>query len=49
MMEKSVVLYHITNNDTDLEIMCETGYVFYLCGLSGMNSVISIPISDTII
>ena len=32
----------------DLEIMCETGYYYYLCGLSGLNSSVSIPTSDTI-
>ena len=43
------MFYHIAKRDIDLEIMCETGYNHYqLCGLSGLNSSVSIPTSDTI-
>ncbi|XP_078321554.1 uncharacterized protein LOC111111858 isoform X2 [Crassostrea virginica] len=48
LTENSVIFYHITKHDMDLEIMCETGFNHYLCGLSGLNSSVSIPTSNTI-
>nr|XP_022310212.1 uncharacterized protein LOC111115677 isoform X2 [Crassostrea virginica] len=48
LTENSVIFYHITNRDTDLEIMCESGSHSYYCGFSGLNSSISIPTSEKI-
>lgn len=48
LTENSVIFYHITKHDMGLEIMCETGYNYFICGLSGLSSSVSIPTSDTI-
>lgn len=45
-MQKSVLFYRVSQNDTALEVMCESGYG-YSCGRKGINATISIPTGDT--
>ncbi|XP_065929496.1 uncharacterized protein [Magallana gigas] len=46
VVQKSVIFYHILKNDTDLDLMCESGYGG-TCGKSGINYTISIPTANT--
>lgn len=43
-IQKSEIFYYITNDDTDLEIMCEMGYSKYskICGNGRFNSTLRI-------
>lgn len=41
-MQKSVLFYRVSQNDTALEVMCESGYG-YACGIKGINATLSIP------
>lgn len=45
-MQNSVLFYHISQNDTALEVMCESGWG-YVCGINGINATLSIPTTDT--
>nr|XP_034310132.1 uncharacterized protein LOC105344558 isoform X4 [Crassostrea gigas] len=46
VVQKSVIFYHILQNDTDVDLMCESGYSG-TCGKSGINLTISIPTANT--
>lgn len=47
VIQKSVIFYHVSQNDTLLDIMCESGYpdYGYECGERGINLQIRIPIT----
>lgn len=44
LTQESKIFYHIERNDTDLEIMCESGYKTYRkeCGIEGANATLYI-------
>lgn len=46
-VQKSAIFYHVSQNDTLLDIMCESGYpdYGYECGERGINLQIRIPIT----
>lgn len=46
VVQKSVIFYHILQNDTDVDLMCESGYSS-TCGKSGINLTLSIPTAYT--
>lgn len=46
VVQNSVLFYHISQNDTALEVMCESGWG-YVCGINGINATLSIPTTDT--
>lgn len=46
VVQKSVLFYHVSQNDTALEIMCESGWG-YACGINGINATLNIPTTDT--
>lgn len=46
VVQNSVLFYHVTQNITDLEIMCESGWGS-ACGIEGINATLSIPTTDT--
>ncbi|XP_065929165.1 uncharacterized protein [Magallana gigas] len=46
VVQNSVLFYHVTQNNTDLEIMCESGWGS-ACGIEGINATLSIPTTDT--
>lgn len=47
VVQKSAIFYHVSQNDTLLDIMCESGYpdYGYECGERGINLQIRIPIT----
>lgn len=47
VIQKSAIFYHVSQNDTLLDIMCESGYpdYGYECGERGINLQIRIPIT----
>lgn len=46
VVQKSVLFYRVSQNDTALEIMCESGYG-HACGIKGVNATLSIPTINT--
>lgn len=46
VVQKSVLFYHISQNDTVLEVICESGYG-HACGINGINATLSIQTTDT--
>lgn len=44
-MQNSILFYHVTQSNTDLEIMCESGWGS-ACGIKGINAKLSIPTTD---
>lgn len=46
VLQNSVLFYHVTQSNTDLEIMCESGWGS-ACGIKGVNATLSIPTTDT--
>uniref|UniRef100_A0A8W8MBX3 Ig-like domain-containing protein n=1 Tax=Magallana gigas TaxID=29159 RepID=A0A8W8MBX3_MAGGI len=46
VVQKSVLFYRVSQNDTAVEVMCESGYG-YSCGREGINATISIRTGDT--
>lgn len=46
VMQSSVLFYRVSQNDTALEIMCESGWG-YPCGAKGISAKLSIPTTDT--
>lgn len=47
IVQKSVIFHYISRRDTEVEIMCESGYDARMCGKSGINLTISIPTAST--
>lgn len=47
VVQKSAIFYHVSQNDTLLDIMCESGYpdYGYECGERGINLKFRIPIT----
>lgn len=46
LYETHSFFYHVSQNDTALEIMCESGWG-YACGIHGINATLNIPTKDT--
>lgn len=46
VVQNSVLFYHISQNDSVLEAMCESGWG-YACGINGINETLRIPTTDT--
>eukprot|EP00105_Crassostrea_gigas_P030012 XP_011452166.2 PREDICTED: uncharacterized protein LOC105345649 isoform X2 [Crassostrea gigas] len=46
VVQNSFLFYHVSQNDTALEIMCESGWG-YACGIHGINATLNIPTKDT--
>lgn len=46
VVQNSVLFYHISQNDTALEVMCESGWDS-ACGINGINATLRIPTTDT--
>lgn len=46
VVQNSVLFYHISQNDSALEVMCESGWG-YACGINGINATLRIPTTDT--
>lgn len=42
VVQKSVIFYRISENDTNLEFMCESRYGL-VCGAQGINLTLSVP------
>lgn len=46
VVQNSTLFYHISQNDTAFEIMCESGWS-NACGIKGINATLNIPTIDT--